>query len=128
MADKPNSIITKWMNFCMICGRPTEEVHHALYGNKHKLADQDHLLMPLCAYHHNSNNTYEVRRKPVVNMSVHQCDEMKVLSQALAQACWQRQYLADKLASGENLGHQSAEDWVEESAIAFKNRYGEYYL
>lgn len=126
--EEPKSIITKWMQYCMICGKPTEEIHHALWGNKHNLADQDHLLMPLCSYHHNSMNLYEVKRKPVTNMSVHHCEEMKALSQMLAQVCWQRQYLAEKLSECDELEHQSAEDWIEESANAFKNRYGEYYL
>ncbi len=127
MADKPKSIITKWTEYCMICGRPRDDMHHALYGNKHKLADEDKLLMPLCAYHHNSNNLFDVKRKPVTNMSVHQCDEMKALSQMLAEVCWERQYLAEKLATGET-GHQSVEDWIEEARAAFKSRYGEFYL
>ena len=117
MAD-PKSIITKWINYCFICGKPREHIHHALYGpGKLNLADQDHLLLPLCMYHHEDSKN-----------GVHNNAGMKALSQALAQACWQRQYLAEKLASGENLGHQSCEDWLQESADAFKSRYGEYYL
>ena len=114
---RKESIITKWLDNCMICYKPKEEMHHALYGNKHKLADQDKLLMPLCQYHHQDSKN-----------GVHYNMGMKVLSQQLAQACWQRQYLAEKLASDENLGHQSVEDWIEESADAFKARYGEFYL
>lgn len=126
MNNEPKSIITKWTQYCLICGRPNPDIHHALYGNKHKLADEDHLLMPLCQYHHNSMNTYEVKRKPVVNMSVHHCDEMKSLSQMLAEACWERQYLADKLA--EKDGTVVADEWVEKARNAFKDRYGEFYL
>ena len=117
MSD-PRSIITKWMQYCMICGKPREHIHHALYNTgKRKLADEDKLLMPLCQYHHEDSKN-----------GVHNNAGMKTLSQALAQACWERKYLAEKLASGENLGHQSEEDWLKESADAFKNRYGEYYL
>ena len=108
MPDK-KSIITKWIDYCMICGKPKEHLHHALYGNKHKLADEDLLLIPLCQYHHQDSEN-----------GIHNNAGMKALSQALAQACWQRQYLAQKLASGENLGHQSIEDWLQESADAFK--------
>ena len=116
MSD-PKSIITKWVNFCFVCGKPREHMHHVLFGNKHKLADEDYLLMPLCQYHHEDSKN-----------GVHHNKGMLAISQALAQACWQRQYLAEKLASGENLGHQSVEDWLQESADAFKDRYGEYYM
>ena len=117
MGDK-ESIVTKWMQYCMVCGKPREHVHHALYNvGKRKLADEDKLLLPLCAYHHEDSKN-----------GVHNNAGMKVMSQALAQAIWQRQYLAEKLASEENLGHQSADDWIEESANAFKQRYGEFYL
>ena len=115
---EPKSIITKWMQYCMVCGKPREHVHHALYNTgKRKLADSDLLLMPLCMYHHEDSKN-----------GVHNNAGMKAFSQALAQACWQRQYLAEKLSECDELGHQSAEDWIEESANAFKNRYGEYYL
>ncbi len=118
MSTEPKSIITKWMNYCMICGKPREHVHHALFNTgKRKLASEDLLLMPLCQYHHQDSKN-----------GIHFNTGMRVLSQALAQACWQRQYLAEKLASGENLGHQSVEDWLQESADAFKSRYGEYFL
>ena len=125
MGAEPKSIITKWTDYCMICGRPRDDMHHALYGNKHKLADEDKLLMPLCAYHHNSNNLFEVKRKPVTNMSVHQCDEMKALSQMLAEACWEREYLADKLAEK---GDCTKDDALQEAKDAFFKRYGEFYL
>ena len=128
MSTEPKSIITKWMNYCMICGRPNPDIHHGLYGNKHQLAEKDHLLMPLCQYHHNSMNTYEVKRKPVVNMSVHQNEEMKVLSQQISQLAWEKWYLAQRLAEFETQGHQSVDDWMDEAREAFRKRYGESYL
>ena len=113
----PKSIITKFMNNCMICANPTVEYHHGLYGSKHKLADGDLIIMPLCPKHHNSSN-----------MSVHMNLEMKVLSQQVSQLAWERKYMADKLAECEELGHQSAEDWMDEAREAFRKRYGESYL
>ena len=108
------SIITKYDQYCLICSKPIVERHHFLGGTaKRKLADEDGLFAGLCPEHHNSSK-----------MSVHQNKEMKVLSQALAQACWQRQYLANKLS--ENGGN--ADDYISESAEAFKARYGEYFL
>ena len=111
------SIITKWMQFCMVCGKPREHIHHALYNvGKRKLADEDKLLIPLCAYHHEDSKN-----------GVHNNVGMKAFSQALAEAIWERQYLAEKLAEGET-GHQCVEDWIEEAKDAFKSRYGEFYL
>ena len=126
--SEPRSIVTKWMQYCLICGRPNPDIHHGLWGNKRQLADQDKILIPLCQYHHNSMNTYEVKRKPVVNMSVHQNDEMKVLSQQLSQLAWERWYLAEKLEGCEELGHQAADDWMDEAREALRKIYGESYL
>lgn len=117
MGGIPESIITKWVNYCMLCGKPREEMHHALYGNKHKLADQDKLLMPLCQFHHQDSKK-----------GVHNNAEMKALSQMLAQACWEKHYLAQKLSSCEELGHQCVEDWSDEAREAFRRRYGESFL
>lgn len=113
------SIVTKYLNQCLICQNLNVEIHHALYGNKHKLADKDKLLMPLCPSHHNSSK-----------MSVHMNKEMKVLSQCLAQACWERHYLAQKLANinKDEINDQTVDDWLEEARDAFFKRYGEYYL
>ncbi len=112
-----SSIITKFMQYCMICGKPNVEIHHGLFGNKHKLADEDKLLMPLCPAHHNSSN-----------MSVHMNMEMKILSQQVSQLSWERKYLADKLAEDSVQGHQSSEDWMIEAREAFRRRYGESFL
>ena len=110
--------MTKWMDYCMICGHPTEEKHHALYGNKHKLADEDHLIMPLCAAHHKESN-----------MSIHKNKEMKALSQMLAEVCWERQYLAKKLSDMTEMANKDRTDAIiQEAKDSFKDRYGEYYL
>lgn len=122
MGEKPVSIMTKWTNYCMICGNPTVEMHHALYGSKHKQADEDHLLMSLCPNHHNSSK-----------MSVHMNPEMKALSQMLAQVCWERQKLAqwytevaNELVKDDN--PITIDAVLEKSREAFFDRYGEYYL
>lgn len=111
------SIITKFMRNCLICGKPTVEIHHGLYGNKHKLADEDHVLMPLCPPHHNSSKK-----------SIHQDTEMIILGKQVSQLAWERKYLADKLAECEELGHQCADDWMDEARESFRKRYGESYL
>jgi len=70
-----NSIVTDYMNFCMICGKPLVEIHHGLSGTANrKIADEWKVLLPLCPYHHNSSK-----------MSVHLNLEMQVLSKQLSQ-------------------------------------------
>lgn len=101
------SIITEY-NYCMICGSPNVEIHHALFGtSSRKKADEDGLLMPMCAKHHNSCAD-----------SVHMHYGMKVLSRQLAQAIWEREYAYKELGS-----------WVrEEARNEFMKRYGTNYL
>lgn len=110
------TILTKYPDYCLVCGKPAEK-HHIFKGNKQrKLADSDLLIMPLCYEHHRGN------------MSVHMKKEMNVLCEMCGQLAWERKYLADKLASDEKLGHQSAEDWMDEAREAFRQRYGESWL
>ena len=68
------SIITNYMEYCMICGKPCVEKHHGLSGCNRKLADKYKAILPLCPEHHNSSN-----------MSVHHNKEMEVLSKQLTQ-------------------------------------------
>lgn len=41
-------------NFCYICGKPKEHIHHVIFGSKRQLADQDGLTVPLCSSCHNA--------------------------------------------------------------------------
>ena len=111
------------MQYCMVCGKPREHVHHALYNTaKRKLATEDKLLIPLCAYHHEDSKN-----------GVHNNAGMKAFSQALAQACWERQKLAEwytELANelvydGKDV---SVDKVLEDVRGRFFDRYGENYL
>lgn len=97
------TILTKYSDYCLICGKPAES-HHIFKGNKHrKLADEDKVIMPLCPEHHTGN------------MSVHMKREMNILCEIAGQLAWEKQYLIDK--------YLSDEAW-EESREAFRKRYG----
>lgn len=116
------SIVTKYEKFSAFSGTPTTTQHHLLFGRGIRpLADADGVWIPLTDAEHNSSDLG-------VKHQVHDNPAAEKLSKMAGQLAWERKYLADKLASDENLGHQSAEDWMDEARDAFRKRYGESYL
>ena len=117
-----DSIIIKpeYMKFCCVCGTPSVEIHHCIYGTANRaISDREGLIMPLCPAHHNSSK-----------MSVHQNKEMKVLSHQFAQASWERQYLAKKLANvnKDGLDEQTVDEWNREAREAFRSLFGQSWI
>ena len=48
------SVVTEYMNNCLLCGRPTIDKHHLLFGRGIRpLADDDKLIIPVCRECHN---------------------------------------------------------------------------
>lgn len=42
-------IVTNYMDNCLLCGVPTQDVHHCVYGRaERRLSDEDGLVIPLC--------------------------------------------------------------------------------
>lgn len=112
------TILTKYPNYCLICGVPAE-AHHIFKGNKQrKLSDEDLLIMPLCPEHHRGN------------MSVHNKKEMNVLCEIAGQLAFERVFLAKKLANvnKDGLDEQTVDEWLEEAREAFRKRYSRSYL
>ena len=113
MAKPTKSIVTNYEQYCLICGSPNVERHHLCMGTKHRhLAEEDGLVVGLCPAHHNSSN-----------MSVHMNKEMKALSQMLAQACWERKWIAEHLDE-----RDTTEETLKNARDAFFKRYGENFL
>lgn len=99
-------MITEYMNFCIICGKPRTDVHHAIEGGtngRRALSDEDALLLPLCHEHH------------LGNMSVHKNHEMNVMSHIIGQLSWEK----------EQVGKGMPECMAREE---FRRRYGKSYL
>lgn len=106
---KSKTIITKYPDYCLICGRPAE-AHHIFKGNKQrKLCDSDLLLMPLCPEHHRGN------------MSVHNKKELNILVEIIGQLAYERDYVI-------NQTQLPFDDLSEEAREAFRHRYGRSYL
>ena len=47
------SIVTKYTQFCALCGKPTTEEHHLVFGiSERDLAEQDGLKIGICSQCH----------------------------------------------------------------------------
>ena len=102
-------MITKYNNYCLICGSPAEH-HHIFKGNKQrKLSDEDGLIIPLCKEHHTGN------------MSVHNKKELNILVEIIGQLAWERDYVI-------NQTQLPFDEISEEAREAFRQRYGKSYL
>lgn len=94
-------MITKYFDYCFVCGKPKTDVHHLVFGNsKRKCADQDKLVAPVCREHHEM---------------FHNKKEMQVMSHVIGQLLYER----DRCASGLT---------VDEARESFRRRYGISYL
>ena len=57
MPTSRKSIITDDLSKCIECGRPTDAVHHCIYGvANRKLSEKYHLIVGLCYNHHTGHN------------------------------------------------------------------------
>ena len=105
------TIITKYPNFCIICGRPANEGHHCPYGSaNHKIADSEHLIIPLCDEHHRNGK-----------MAAHKCHEVDVLLHIISQLTWEKRYIAEK----RGLPFEPIED---EAREAWRKKFGQSWI
>ncbi len=94
-------MITKYQDYCLICGKPRTDIHHLVFGNaKRRLADEDDLTMPLCREHHEA---------------MHNDKAMQVMSHIAGQLLYERNYCA-------------AGSTPEDAREHFRYRYGTSYL
>lgn len=50
------SIVTDDMDFCIVCGRPRDHVHHVFFGTCNRnISDKHGFIVPLCWEHHEGN-------------------------------------------------------------------------
>lgn len=101
------SIVTKYTNYCIFCGKPLEAEHHLLFGNGMRaLAEQDKIKVPACNYCHNMGPVLErIHDNP--------------MAEKLSKICGQLAYEKMVVAQG----------YTEEQARElFRKRYGRSYL
>ena len=94
-------MITKYQDYCLICGKPRTDIHHLVFGNaKRRLADHDGLTMPCCRECHEK---------------MHNDKAMQVMSHIAGQLLYERNYCA-------------AGSTPEDAREHFRYRYGTSYL
>lgn len=75
------SILTKYVNNCIICGCPTEEPHHLIFGSLRSIADKDNVVAPMCRICHEE---------------LHRNAQASELSKICGQLAWEKHYMATK--------------------------------
>lgn len=101
------SIVTKYTEYCLFCGKPYEAEHHLLFGQgMRELAEQDKIKMPICNQCHNMGP---------VSQRIHDNPMAEKLSKMFGQTVFEK--------------HKVAEGMTEDAAReAFRKRYGRSYL
>lgn len=50
------SALVENMDFCVVCGKPREHIHHVIYGiSNRKISEKYKYIIPLCMEHHTGN-------------------------------------------------------------------------
>lgn len=104
-------MITKYEQYCIICGRPKEAIHHCIEGsNGRKKSEQYGLTCPLCADCHNMSDN-----------SVHYNPKMNAMSHIIGQLLYERNYILHKR-------ELPFEGLDEEARESFRKEFGKSYL
>ena len=114
------SIVTKYMSNCIICGKPDPDIHHGISGTANrKVSDAERLLFPVCPEHHNMGNN-SIHLNPVIN----------TWSKIAGELAWECQYLAQQLADVDmnGLDIKSVDEWREEAREKFRKKFGQNYV
>lgn len=73
-----------YADYDLINGQPNVERHHCISGSNRQLADEDGLWVPLTPEHHRTGK-----------VSVHKCNEVKVLLEIIAQLAYEKKLVAE---------------------------------
>lgn len=98
-----NNIVTEYNANCIICGAPTEEQHHLVFGRGlRELAEADKIYSPMCRFCHE-----ELHTKSSVAAA---------LSRMVGQLAWEKHLIATEGVS------------EDEARKRFRSRYHQSYL
>lgn len=98
-------MITKYNKYCILCGTPSTETHHLVFGRANrKLSDADGLTIPLCRNCHKE---------------IHNNYVAMALSKICGQLAYERWYLSD---------FGDADKSLNNARENFRSRYGKSFL
>lgn len=101
------SIVTKYTENCMFCGRPTTTTHHLVFGRgMRNIADEDGLVIPVCDNCHTMNRT---------SNKIHDNPIAESFSKMLGQLAYEKHKVAEGMSE-------------EEARESFRKRYTRSYL
>lgn len=124
MSKETKSILTKYDQYSVFSGSPKECDHHLIYGKFgvwRNLSEKFGLKIPLLNSEHNLSSKGTIYQ-------IHGNIAAEHLSKMLGQVAYEEYYLAQKLAESKGLGHQSADDWMQEAREDFRSKFGESFL
>lgn len=113
------SIVTDYMDVCAFTGRPSEAVHHLIFGINREKADEDGLVIPVTNACHNMGHIPKNGNKKNGTLIIHGNSMAEAMSKMIGQLAWEKQYYKDR--SGEYGDSDPARE-------AFMKRYGRSYL
>lgn len=104
-------MITKYEQYCVICGKPATAVHHLVEGsNGRNKSEKFDMKCPLCAECHNMTDN-----------SVHFNSKMNAMSHIIGQLWFERNYILAK--------HELPFEGLDEEAREqFRKEFGKSYL
>ena len=116
------SILTEYLEICVICGRQSEAEHHLVFGTYgRELSEKDGLKIPIC---NNCHNMGEVIRK------IHGNPMAEKLSKIIGQLAWEKEYALQKADEfGRIINENEKEDSIKKiintgARESLRKRYG----
>ena len=108
------SIVTEYMDQCLICGSPNVAVHHLISGTSgRRLAEQDSIVVGLCPACH---NLFQGQRPRGWNCDIHHCPKLERMGKIIGQLAWEKHHIAETGCT------------EEEARDSFRLRYGKAYV
>lgn len=117
---KMKSVLTKYEDICLFCGRPAEAERHLIFGTAgRELSEKDGLKVPVCNSRHNIGE--KLKR-------IHDNPMAEKMSKIIGKLAWEKQWILKDAAHDpdEEEQMQKLEDRI--ARKEFVRRYGKSYL
>lgn len=82
--SKSQSKISNFPDYCLLCGKPSTDIHHCLSGSDRKHADEDGIYISLCRDCHSF---------------IHKHPQALVMSKIIGQLAYEREHTREEYLS-----------------------------